>query len=95
MADSSRHYRERKNSKQNKKHPTVGFRCPSPAYKKRLVGLAKAEGITVQEYVLRAVSQYMAHPQDESQPASTPAKKRSKPLLASDELDEALKLFDL
>lgn len=68
MGDPKYHYHSRKNAKQNAKHPVIGFRCPSLDYKKRVKREAKKAGVSVQEYLLTAVSQYMANPA----PASAP-----------------------
>ena len=63
--------------KQNKKKPVIGFRCPSPAFKRKVQVKADEAGLSVNEWLLIAVSSYMAHPQEASAPA--PATKGKKP----------------
>jgi len=64
MGSPRKHYHERKNAKQNKKNPVLSFRCPSASFKKRVKAEAGKAGVSVQEYLLMAVGQYMATPED-------------------------------
>lgn len=43
----------------NKKQPVLSFRAPDPDFKDRVRDAAKVEGVSVQEYLRRAVTAYM------------------------------------
>lgn len=43
----------------NQSRPTVSFRCPTPEFKDELIAAASKEGLSVPEYLLRAVTVYM------------------------------------
>ena len=43
----------------NRVKPVIGFRCPDPEYKLKVKAHAERLGISVQAYLLEAVSAYM------------------------------------
>ena len=43
----------------NERRPTVAFRCPTPEFKDELKNAAAKEGVSVPDYLLRAVTAYM------------------------------------
>ena len=45
----------------NKTKPTIGFRCPSVSFKHRIQAEANRAGMTVNGFLIQAVSFYWAH----------------------------------
>ena len=48
----------------NKTKPTIGFRCPSVSFKHSIQEVAKHQGVTVNDFLIQAVSFYLAHIED-------------------------------
>lgn len=58
----------------NRVKPVIGFRCPDPEYKLKVMANAERLGISVQAYLLQAVSAYM-----DDTPKRTDTPKRDNP----------------
>lgn len=75
----------------NRKKPVIGFRCPDPEYKQKVIANAQRMGISVQAYLLQAVSAYMG---DSNAQRQTPIADKPPKVVLTPTLKELQSILD-